>query len=312
MLTMSQASELYSQDSVVEQIVVDSIEGSQDDEDTIEIDTTPVIIDRYIPPVPIDTIDSLALDTNALDSALIQVVDSVSVTDEDTVKKEVRPELGTKRNKFGEDWFVIVLIVILILIASLRLFYPKYLELKFNSLFSQIIFREQLESITSFYHSSGILFQLVKILIFSSAIFIVMDKGYDLPIDGLGLFIYVLAAVAALVILKLAFSKAFAALMQIAVFERKLTLLQSGVDVIFLSIVFPLVAFLYYGDYLSNSTQLVNVFMISALTVYFVSKLLISLIQNKDTVVVNKFLLFVYLCTFEILPFIILVKLLEM
>jgi len=224
---MSQASELYSQDTAVEQIVVDSFENSQDEEDTIEIDTTPVIIDRYIPPVPIDTIDSIPLDTNALDSAMILAVDSMSDMDEDTVKEEIKPELGTKRNKFGEDWFVIVLIVILILIASLRLFYPKYLELKFNSLFSQIVFREQLESITSFYHSSWILFQLVKILIFSSAIFIVMDKGYDLPIDGLVLFMYVLGAVAALVILKLAFSKAFAALMQIAVCERKLSLLQS-------------------------------------------------------------------------------------
>ena len=55
------------------------------------------------------------------------------------------------RSAFGEKWMVLLIVIVLILIASLKSFYSRFLQLKVSSLYSQIEFREQLESYGSFF-----------------------------------------------------------------------------------------------------------------------------------------------------------------
>ena len=152
------------------------------------------------------------------------------------------------------------------------------------------------------------LYQFIKILIISTAMYLVVTSVGFFNYAGILLFVYVLLSVSAFVVLKLVFSRVFSVLMNMDGFEKKYVLLQSGVDVIFLTILFPVTILLYYMDYFAAHAEKINLFILLSLTVYFVSRVLVSLIQNKDTLLANKFLLIVYLCTFEILPFLILVK----
>ena len=262
-----------------------------------------------------DFLDSLKTDSIAEELRqpfLFPFGDRVHIEDNGYTAFEKNENPMYKRGAFGEKWMVLLIVIVLILIASLKSFYTRFLQLKVASLYSQIEFREQLESYGSSSEVYNFLYQLIKILIISTAMYLVIISVDYRAVLGLLLFVYVLLSVSAFVILKLVFSRVFAVLMNMDVFEKKYILLQSGVDVIFLTILFPTTILLYYMDYFADHAEKVNLFILLSLTLYFVSRVLVSLIQNKDTLLANKFLLIVYLCTFEILPYLILVKLLNM
>jgi len=213
-----------------------------------------------------------------------------------------------------KTWFLISFLSVLLLFMILKLSYLKQVIGLIKALFNKTYFREHLDNLQTEINTYNFLQVLLKSAVFAQVLYLCLSPEFKFlsasSSDGLN-FVVLLGIIFAYFSLERILRHLFSNLTLITEFNKNVFLLQSSVDLLFVLILFPALVFFYYQDvnFLSLA-QLQNLGLI-IICVFFVTRTVVSLLANKEIRTVYKFLIITYLCTFEIFPFLIWVKILR-
>jgi hypothetical protein len=216
-----------------------------------------------------------------------------------------------KRVNPNKPWFLISFLSILGLLLAIKLSYLKQVLGLIKAPFNKTYFREHLDSLQTDLSTFNFLQILLKSAVFTQLLYLCINPNlnYLIKTDSTGInFFILLGIVFTYFSLEKVLRNVFSNLTLISQFNKNVFLLQSSVDIIFVLLLFPILIFYYYFD--GNKIDSIQLQGLATLVIsfYFITRTLISLILNKEARTIHKFLIITYLCTFEIFPFLIWVK----
>lgn len=211
----------------------------------------------------------------------------------------------------NKPWFLISFLSILGLLLAIKLSYLKQILGLIKAPFNKTYFREHLDNLQTDLNTFNFLQILLKSAVFSQLVYLCISPNlnYLIKTNSTGMnFLILLGIVFTYFSLEKVLRNVFSNLTLISQFNKNVFLLQSSVDIIFVLLLFPILIFYYYLD--GNKLDSIQLQGLATLVIsfYFITRTLISLILNKEARTIHKFLIITYLCTFEIFPFLIWVK----
>lgn len=219
-----------------------------------------------------------------------------------------------KKAKTKETWFLIFMVSVLLLIMVLRHFYQKKVFGFVRAIGNTTFYREYLDNLEAHLNTPNFLIVLIKSMVFSCLTILVLQENlttFGIETMTIGWMFLLLGIVFSYFSLDKVFRYVFSRLTLIDGFNKNVFLIQSAIDIIFILILFPAIVFFYYSSGKSLNTNQLQALLLIALSLYYISRTIIALFLNKESLYIHKFLLFTYLCTFEIFPFLIWVKILR-
>lgn len=219
-----------------------------------------------------------------------------------------------KKARAKQPWFLVFMLLSLILILILKHFYQKKVFGFIQAIANTTFYREYLDNLEANINMSNVLITLLKTVVFTGLTILVLQ--YNPHVFGMfGMTWSGMLLIFAILLAYFSFEKifrhVFSRLTLIDHFNKNVFLIQTAIDLIFIIILLPSLILFYYSTSNSLNTNQLQSAMILILSLYFISRTIIALFLNKESLTIHKFLLFTYLCTFEIFPFLIWVKILR-
>ena len=220
-----------------------------------------------------------------------------------------------KKTQSKELWFLLAVMTILVLLVVIKLSFYKHISGPIKSLFNRTYYREYLDTVQVEINTPSFLLTLIKSMVFGLLIAVVLGSRITIlkNIDfSLHYYLLIVAITLLYFLGEKLFRFLFSSLTLNRDFNKNVFLLQSSIDILFILIIFPLCLVYYYNNGIILNINQLQGALVLVFSLYFITRTLISLLLNKEVVSINKFLLITYICTFEIFPYLIWVKIVQL
>jgi len=213
----------------------------------------------------------------------------------------------TIRNFNDNDWITAVMLLIISMLIFAKMQHQdkfnKTLQLFYNNRYFLNYSKESNRTFNSF----NITFQIIQLLSFSLLGFVLLEKwsvfkNQEFSISFWNFFFFI----AIFFIGKLILIKVIGAIFRFQKLQNDLIFFKISYLNLIAICLLPLTAFLVYGKFINN--YIVNISLVYTLFLFFYTYGLI-LVNNKKIIYNNIFYFILYICTLEIAPFLIILKL---